>query len=168
MSTPIEIERKYVILKPDFAALEREYEVGASEIWQTYLTSDAGVTRRVRKRVYSDRISYTLTEKRRIDAISSHENEREIPENEYEALLNEIRDGTHTLRKTRRVICVGGVDFEIDEYPEWERTCIMETELKSRDERVVMPDFVRIIAEVSGVKAYTNASMAAHFPKELV
>ena len=117
MSTPVEIERKYVILKPDFAALERKYEVGASEIWQTYLTSDAGVTRRVRKRVYSDRVSYTLTEKRRIDAISSLEDEREISEGEYEALLGEIRSGTRTLRKTRRVVRVGKVDFEIDEYP---------------------------------------------------
>ena len=168
MSTPVEIERKYVILKPDFAALERKYEVGASEIWQTYLTSDAGVTRRVRKRVYSDRVSYTLTEKRRIDAISSLEDEREISEGEYEALLGEIRSGTRTLRKTRRVVRVGKVDFEIDEYPEWVRTCIMETELESRDEQVVMPDFVKIIAEVSGVKAYTNAAMSARFPEELV
>ena len=168
MSTPVEIERKYVILKPDFAALEMEYEVKVSKIWQTYLMSDAGVTRRVRKRVYSDKVSYTLTEKRRIDTISSLEDEREISKGEYEALLDEMREGTRTLTKTRRVIRIGEVDFEIDEYPEWVRTCIMETELKSRDEQVVMPDFVKIIAEVSGVKAYTNASMAAHFPEELI
>lgn len=168
MSAPIEIERKYVILKPDFAALEREYEVDSSEIRQTYLASEAGVTRRVRKRVYRDRVSYTLTEKRRIDAISSHEDEREISEGEYEALLGEIRDGTRTLTKTRRVIRVGEVDFEIDEYPEWSRTCIMETELKSREEQVAMPEFIRVVAEVSGVKAYTNASMSARFPEELI
>ena len=83
-------------------------------------------------------------------------------------MLGEIRAGTRTLTKTRRVIRVGEVDFEIDEYPEWSRTCIMETELKSRDEQVEMPEFIRVVAEVSGVKAYTNASMSARFPKELV
>ena len=168
MSTPIEIERKYVILKPDFTALEERYDINASEIWQTYLESPSGVTRRVRKRVYKDKTTYTLTEKRRIDKLSSFEDEREIAECEYESLLGEIRSGTRTLRKTRRVIRVGEVAFEIDEYPEWASTCIMETELKSRDEQVVMPEFIRIVAEVSGVKAYTNASMSARFPEELV
>ena len=168
MSTPIEIERKYVILKPDFAALEREYAVGVSEIWQTYLRSEVGVTRRVRKRVYRDKISYTLTEKRRIDTLSSYEAEREIGEEEYLTLLGEKREGTRTLRKTRRVVRIDSVNFEIDEYPEWERSCIMETELKSRDEQVTMPDFVKIIAEVTGNRAYTNAAMAVNFPKELI
>ena len=168
MSTPVEIERKYVILKPDFVTLEREYSVNTSEIWQTYLTSEAGITRRVRKRVYTDKTTYTLTTKKRIDQISSFEDEREICECEYLALLGEKREGTRTLRKTRRVVKAGGVDFEIDEYPEWERTCIMETELKSREEQVAMPEFIRIIAEVSGVKTYTNAAMSRSFPKELI
>ena len=168
MSTLIEIERKYVILKPDFAALESEYTVSASEIWQTYLASGFGVTRRLRKRVYKDRTVYTLTEKRRIDSLSSFEDEREISEAEYDILLAEIRPDSRTLRKTRRVVRVGDVDFEIDEYPEWERTCIMETELKSREEQVAMPEFIRVIAEVTGNKAYTNAAMSVKFPDELI
>ena len=164
----VEIERKYVILKPDFDALGREYPILSSEIWQTYLRSEEGVTRRVRKRVFSDRTIYTLTEKRRIDKLSSYEDEREVGKEEYEELLSEKRSGTRTLKKTRRVVRIGEVDFEIDEYPEWERTCIMETELKSREERVQMPDFIRILAEVTGNRAYTNAAMLLRFPDELI
>ena len=164
----VEIERKYVILKPDFDSLCERYDVSVSEIWQTYLSSDPGITRRVRKRVYKDKTVYTLTEKKRIDKVSSYEDEREIDEAEYERLLTEIKPGSRTVRKTRRVVLVGSVNFEIDEYPEWCRTCIMETELNSRDELVVMPPFLKVIAEVTGVKRYTNASMSREFPEELI
>lgn len=164
----VEIERKYVIMKPDFDSLCERYDVSVSEIWQTYLSSEPGITRRVRKRVYKDKIVYTLTEKKRIDKVSSYEDEREISGSDYENLLGQIMTGTRTLRKTRRVVRIDGVSFEIDEYPEWCRTCIMETELKSKDELVTMPDFVKIIAEVTGVKRYTNASMSREFSEELI
>jgi CYTH domain-containing protein len=54
----------------------------------------------------------------------------------------------------------------VDIYPEWTRSCILETELVSRDTDVKMPTFISIIGEVSGDKRYTNASMAEEFPKE--
>jgi CYTH domain-containing protein len=44
----------------------------------------------------------------------------------------------------------------------------METELESREETVIYPDFIKILREVTGEKRYSNAGMAREFPEELV
>ncbi len=166
--TPVEIERKYVIRMPDLSILSTQEAYTVSEIRQTYLESEPHVTHRVRKRVYDEGEVYTETKKVRIDKISSYEDEREINEGEYEGLLLHVKAGTRTLTKTRHTFVFLGQTFEVDIYPEWRESCILETELTSRDTEVEMPPFISVIKEVSGDKGYTNASMSREFPKELV
>ena len=165
--TPVEIERKYVIRMPDLTVLRGMDCYTVSEIEQTYLESEPHVTHRVRKRVYAEGAVYTETKKVRIDKISSYEEERQIDEAEYERLLGRIRYGTRTLTKTRHTFVFSGQTFEVDIYPEWKESCILETELSSRDTEVKMPTCISVIGEVSGDKRYTNASMAVEFPKEI-
>lgn len=165
---PVEIERKYVIAMPDIAALHLMDGYTVSDIEQTYLESEPSVTHRVRKRVYEDRAVYTETKKVRIDKISSYEDEREISEGEYRELMVKRKDGTVTLKKTRHTFLYLGRTFEIDVYPEWRNTAILETELSSRDTVVDFPRVIRIVAEVTGDKKYTNAAMSHDFPKELI
>ena len=168
MKSPVEIERKYVIMMPDIRILREQEGYSVSHILQTYLESEPNVTRRVRSRDYGDRTVYTETEKTRIDEISSYEKEREISESEYKSLLRLVKQGTRTVHKTRHSFLYHGQIFEVDIYPEWKRTAIMETELISRKAMVEMPEFIGIVAEVSGDKRYSNASMAREFPSELV
>lgn len=168
MKSPVEIERKYVIMMPDIRILREQEGYSVSHILQTYLESKPNVTRRVRSRGYGDRTVYTETEKTRIDEISSFEEEREISESEYKSLLNLVKQGTRTVHKTRHTFLYHGQTFEVDIYPEWKRTAIMEAELTTREVEVKMPDFIKIITEVSGDKRYSNASMAREFPGELV
>ena len=168
MSTPIEIERKLVIAMPDVSALSAIDGYSASDIEQTYLTSAPHVTRRVRARSYSDHTVYTETKKVRIDKMSAFEDEREITESEYAAMLQEIAPGTVTLHKTRHTFPCFGRTVEIDIYPNWNRTCILEVELKSEDEELILPDFIRVIKEVTGDRRYSNASMSREFPTELI
>ena len=168
MSHPIEIERKYVIAMPDIGLIELQDSYTVSDILQTYLESEPGITHRVRARSYKDATLYTETKKMRIDKISSFEDERQISEDEYVRLLERIKAGTHTLRKTRHTFLYLGQMFEVDIYPEWQRSCIMETELDSPGKEVLMPQFISVIAEVSGDKRYSNASMSYEFPEELV
>ena len=167
-TAPIEIERKYVIRMPDLATLRGQEAYTVSEIRQTYLESLPGVTHRVRMRTYGDRVVYTETKKVRIDKISSHEEEREIDEAAYKELLTHIKEGTRTLTKTRHTFSLRGQTFEVDIYPEWKGSCILETELATRDTKVEMPPFIGVVKEVSGDKKYTNASMSQEFPEELI
>ena len=164
---PVEIERKYVIRMPDLAELSRQGGYTVSEIEQTYLESEPNVTHRVRKRVYKDRTVYTETKKVRIDVMSAHEDEREISEGEYLELLKRRKDGTETLIKTRHTFVFLGQTFEVDIYPLWQKSAILETELSSRDKAVVFPGFITVIVEVTGEKKYSNASMSQKFPDEL-
>ena len=166
MGTPVEIERKYVIKKPKLSDLTACEEYSVSEIRQTYLESEDGVTHRVRMRRYQDGVLYTETKKVRIDKISSYEDERQIDEAEYLRLLSGIKKGTRTLRKTRHAFSYLGQSFEIDIYPEWSRAAIMETELSRRDFKVSIPPFISVVAEVSGDFRYSNAAMSKEFPKE--
>ena len=168
MSTPVEIERKFVIATPDISLLTTLEGYTKSEIEQTYLCSDEGVTRRVRARNYQGRTVYTETKKVRIDNMSAHEDEREIDEAEYTTLLGEIMPGTVTIYKTRYTFAFFGKIFEVDVYQNWKRTAILEVELDTRDEELLMPDFIKVIAEVTGDKRYSNAAMSKEFPKELI
>lgn len=168
MSTPIEIERKFVIAMPDVSALSAIDGYSASDIDQTYLSSAPHVTRRVRARSYSDHTVYTETKKVRIDKMSAFEDEREISKSEYVAMLHEIAPGTVTLHKTRHTFPYLGRTVEIDIYPDWQKSCILEVELKSEDEELILPDFIRVVKEVTGDRRYSNASMSREFPTELI
>ncbi len=164
----LEIERKFVILKPDLALLSESAGYTRSNIVQTYLKSDEGVTHRVRERTYLDRIVYTETKKVRLDRVSSEEYEREITRAEYLTLLKSADPARDPVVKTRHTVPYLGRVLEIDVYPEWKKTCIMEIEMLSRDEELNIPDSIRILLEVTGDARYSNAGMAKAFPDELI
>ncbi len=158
----LEIERKYIIKMPDTAILHSCKDYVKSDIEQIYLKTDGGLTHRIRKR--NDR--YIETKKTRIDSMSVIEDERDISEEEYLSLKANMQSGTRPLYKTRHSFSYLGKIIEIDVYPEWKHSCIMETELTSRDEAVAIPEFIEIIKEVTGDKKYSNASMSQSFPPE--
>lgn len=155
----VEIERKYIIAIPALRDMERMEGYRASDIEQIYLESSL-VTHRIRRRKYSEGCVYTETVKRRIDGMSAEESEREISAEEYEGLKAKMTRGSHPVRKIRHEFLFEGQLFEIDVYPFWRESCIMETELKSRLDKPALPPFIRIIREVTGDKRYSNASLS--------
>ena len=164
----LEIERKFIIKKPDLSHLSGLEGFTKSAITQIYLKSSEAITKRVRKREYPSRIEYTETEKVRVDKMTSQESEREITEEEYLALLKSADPERRPVRKTRHTVPYFGRVLEIDVYHEWKKTCIMEIEMLSRDEDVIIPDDIRILLEVTGDARYSNAAMAKTFPEELI
>ena len=151
---------------PSVSEISAQALHSVSDITHIYLSSPTGSTNRIRKRAFKDKICYTQTKKIRIDNISAYEDEWEITENEFEALAKEIKPGTSPVIKQRHAFEYFGQIFEVDIYPQWIRTAIMETELDDKDKEVVMPPFIKIIREVTGVKGYSNAAMSISFPKE--
>ena len=167
MSTiPIEIERKYIIKKPCQEKLSEIDGYTKSEILQIYLASPAGLTHRIRMRKCADAVTYTETVKRRIDRISAYEDEHEITEERFRELEKRQRKGTRAVHKIRYTFRYNGKNFEIDEYPRWRKTCLMEIELDSREEEIDIPPYIEVIKEVTGNKSYSNASMSVSFPRE--
>ena len=166
--TNLEIERKYIIKMPDFCLLASENEYTKSDIIQIYLTSQKGETHRIRRRAYSEKVSFFETRKIRIDEMSVTEIEGEISEEKYTELSRLIADGTSPVIKTRHTFIYKGQLFEIDVYPQWDSTAIMETELEGREVQVEFPPFIEILLEVTGDKAYSNAAMSRSFPPEML
>lgn len=166
MSTSVEIERKFIIEMPDISALRTAPDHTESRITQIYLESETGVTHRVRLREYPDRTVATETKKIRIDSMSAVEDEREITLAEFEEKSREIAHGTRPVCKTRHTLRHGAYVIEIDVYPEWQSTAILEVELPTRETRVELPPYIRVIREVTGDRKYSNASLSRAFPAE--
>lgn len=162
----VEIERKYIIKMPSILLIKGQSNYTESEILQIYLPSEKGETRRIRRRVYGDKTLCTETKKMRIDGMSATEIEREISLAEFDELALSIKQGTTPVNKTRYTFISEGQLFEIDVYPQWKRTAIMETELENREAKVKIPDFLEILREVTGDKSYSNAAMSRDFPPE--
>ena len=166
LDSKIEIERKYIVKKPSLEDMRAMEGYTESKITQIYLASDLGVTHRIRSRIYPDRAVYTETKKVRIDKMSAYEDECEISESEFFEKSKKIDVAARPIIKTRYTFLYKGVTVEIDVYPEWNRCAIMETELEDREESVEIPDFIEIVRDVTGDKAYSNAAMAREFPTE--
>ena len=164
----IETERKYIISMPSVRVLCSLPEYTHSAIEQIYLESPIGITHRIRRREYEDRVEYTETKKIRVSAISAIEDEREITEDEYNALRRKIKVGTRPIIKSRHTLVVESQLYEIDIYPEWKNSAILEIELSDEGNTVKFPEFIKIIKEVSGLREYSNAAMSRTFPEETV
>ena len=163
----IEIENKYIILIPEESVLSTMEQYTKSEIVQIYLESPVGITHRVRSRERSGNVTYTETKKVRIDKMSAYEDEREISEEEFLSLAKKIDKNTAPIHKVRYTFVYLGQLFEIDVYPQWMSTAILETELKTRETQVIFPEFIKILRDVTGDKRYSNAGMSRAFPPEI-
>lgn len=159
----LEIERKWLIRRPDEAclsALTAKFGGSVSQIVQTYLTAEEGLSRRVRARTTDGIATYTCTVKRRIDRMTAEEDERVISHEEYAALLKEADPACRPIEKTRWCIPFDGRTLEIDLYPFWFRQAVLEIELSSPDAPFSLPSALTVLAEVTGNRAYSNHSLA--------
>ncbi len=160
MSTPLEIERKYLIAYPDLSWLESLPETTKSEITQTYLIAPEGEERRVRMRQEGDIVTYYHTVKRKVTAVTREEREAVITEVEYYAYLTEADPDKRPLQKTRYCVPLGGLCIEIDVYPFWTDQAVAEVELDSEDTPVEFPPEIKVIREVTGDQAFKNSELA--------
>ena len=159
-----EIERKYLIRRPT-----REYlkaHACGSHILQTYLNSQPGETRRVRKRWTDEAVQYTYTCKHKINSLRRMEYERDISKEEYEKYLAEADPSRSAIQKERWILNYCGQMFEIDLFPFWQNQAYMELELDREDQSIVFPPDLVILREVTGDKGYTNSALAKEIPPE--
>ena len=165
---PYEIERKYLIEYPDIKKLENMSNCQKIDIVQTYLKTYDESERRVRARGIDGNYLYYLTEKKKISNLKRVELEKKLSQDEYVKYLMEADNKLHTIRKTRYCLTENNQYFEIDIYPEWKNQAIMEIELSDEKENVNIPDFIKVIKEVTEDDNYKNYEMAKKMPKEYV
>lgn len=157
---PMEIEKKFLIKMPDLEWIKANTDVEVAEIAQTYLgMKENGFGDRVRMMTIDGNTKYYYTSKKSVSHMSRIEIESEITKEEYDNFLMMPHRG-NTLLKTRYIIHMNNLKYEIDVYPFWEETAILEIELKSEDEKYEIPDFIEILGDVTGNKDYSNNSLS--------
>ena len=166
MAKNLEIERKLLIAMPDEGVLEAMEGAACDEIVQTYLLAEAGVTARVRARRGKRGVTYTATEKRRLSDLTAIEDERELTEAEYLEMLSRRDPALRPIEKRRHTIPYAGQTLEIDIYPFWRQQAVLEIELPTEKTPLILPPFVKVIADVSGDRRYKNVSLARLIPEE--
>lgn len=167
MPTQTEIERRYIIRMPEMSRLCQQEDYRESEIEQIYLPAARGQTHRIRARTADGQTVYTETRKTRLDGMSALEQEEVIDGERYRQLAAQRAPDTQPLHKRRCTFTYRGALYEVDIYPQWPHTAILETELPSRDCQRPMPQVLCVLCEVTGDQRYSNASLSRHFPQEL-
>ena len=165
--TPIEIERKFLIKMPSNDEL-KAHGARAKEIVQTYLTPTNDETARVRMINENGKVSYIKTVKRRISDLSHFEDEWEISPEEYENELKNRDTGKKAIEKTRYCIDFCDHVLEIDVYPFWDDRAILEIELSSETESFDIPEYIKVIKEVTSDGRYKNTNLAKEIPIDSV
>ncbi len=158
---PMEIERKYLIARPQLHTLEQKPNCERVDIIQTYLKSeDPTEERRIRQRGSNGNYIYFMTRKRKADGIKRIEIEERLSQEEYITLLVDADPAYRPIHKERYCLSENGLYYEIDIYPEWKDKAIMEIELHSEDQEIVFPEEIDVIREVTSDPAYTNHEIA--------
>lgn len=159
----LEIERKFLIEKPDLEWIKNNTDCEIVKIVQTYLGRNSeGYGNRVRETEVNGVKKYFHTAKKSLSGITRIELEKEITKIEYDAHLENKKDRI-SLQKTRYIIKLNNLKYEIDIYPFWNETAILEVELKNEKQRFEIPDFIKVIGEVTNNLDYTNQSLAKKY-----
>jgi len=166
---PKEIERKYLILRPDLEKLKQIPDSRIDDITQTYLIfKEDGFVRRVRKRGTEPHWEYTYTRKKKIGFGERIELEDVISEEKYLALLKEADPSHQSVRKIRCCIPYKGQLLEIDIYDFSQKYATLEIELPDIEKPVHLPEWLEIIADVTEKRGYSNFALSQNlsFPEE--
>lgn len=146
----VEIERKFLVTNHD-------WKTGRGTLYrQGYLNSHKDRT--VRVRIVGKRA--TLTVKGSTTGATRQEFEYSIPLEEATYMLHHLCEQP-ILEKTRHLIEVEGVTFEIDEFlGENKGLVVAEVELESEDQPFVKPDWLG--QEVTHDPRYFNSNLIRH------
>lgn len=158
---PYEIERKFLIEYPDINWLESLPNVEKVDIIQTYLISNPGDEVRVRQRGKDGKYIYTKTTKHTVSDIKRIEIEKRLSKDEYLKCLMEADTMRKQIRKTRYCMTYKNCYLEIDVYPFWKDTAILEIELSKEDDEISIPNEFKIIKEVTDDDYYKNVNIAS-------
>ncbi len=131
------------------------------EIIQTYLNAPKGDEIRVRQRGENGSYIYFQTTKRKFSNLKRVKIERRLSKNAYLRLLMDADTTKRQIRKTRYCLTYHNQYFEIDVYPSWQDKAIAAIELSDENAKIVFPEQIRVIKEVSEDEGYKNAALAS-------
>lgn len=164
MNEPLEIERRFLIRRPDEEALRRRCD-HVYEMEQIYLLSPPHQTERVRRReenipAYFHTVKMDRTDRTRVEI------EEQITPQQYESYLERRDPMAQPIEKVRYCLREGDWVFEIDCYPFWPHYAVMEIELPEEDAPFRFPKGIEVLRELTGDRRFSNAALSRQIPTE--
>ena len=98
--------------------------------------------------------------------MSAEESERELDREEYLALMEQADPSLNSIDKRRYRIPHADQLLEIDIYSFWNDRATLEIELADETQQPVLPDWLKIVRELTGEPAYKNLYLAREIPME--
>jgi adenylate cyclase len=145
-----EIERKFLVINDDWRSLVTRKK----PLQQGYLTREASAAV-VRVRIEAGKTA-TLNVKSSGTGLVRSEFEYEIPMDDAEELLQLC--GEYTLEKTRHIVPIGDLTWEIDVFAGRHLGLVIaEIELPAAERLIDLPDWIG--QEVTGDRAYSNQEL---------
>ena len=157
---PLEIERKFLIKYPDIELMDSIDTCRRVPVTQAYLDTPEEGRFRIRRRGEGEDAVYIKTVKRKINDLTHIETEDYISEKEYYGYLEQKKYVHGVISKDRYCIALNSMYYELDVYPFFNDRATLEIELLSEDQPYVLPDFVKVIREVTFEKQYKNKYLA--------
>ena len=99
----------------------------------------------------------------KISDIKRIEIENYISENEYNEYLSHTEYITGIISKDRYCIVDNSTYYELDVYPFWNDKATIEIELLSENQDYKLPDFIKLIREVTYESEYRNIALAQKY-----
>ncbi len=159
--TPMEIECKFLIARPNLRKLEMKPNCARVDIVHTSLkTADDEEEVRIRQRGAGGHYIFFRTRKRKLGGARRIEEEERLSQEEYLSLMALADPAFRPIRKDRYCLSENGLYYEIDVYPDWKDKAVMEIELHSEDQEIVFPEGIDVLREVTGEAAYSNRELA--------
>lgn len=158
-----EIERKFLIEYPDLGVLNKMKTCRRIPITQAYLTTPDEGYFRIRKRGEGKNAVYIKTVKIKISDLKRIEIENYISEKEYKEHMNKKEYITGLISKDRYCIVWNNSYYELDVYPFWNDKATIEIELLSENQPYKLPDFIKLIREVTFEKEFRNFALAQKY-----
>lgn len=155
---PVEIERKFLIKKPNIEAISKLYPVAVCDIFQFWLPENSLNVdeRRVRSYGIDNNYTYYYTEKKQYNE-GRIEIEERISEKEFLRLLPDMKS---KLSKKRYCIVYNSQYIKLDIFSFEHDKAIVEVELSDITEEVKIPDVFEVIKEVTNDEKYLNKNIA--------
>lgn len=132
-----------------------------SEITQTYLKSEPGTERRLRKRGWDGSYVYLQSLRKQVSDTEVIETERQISPYQYVTMLQQADPERETIRKIRKNFVWEKQYFEIDTFLDHEDgLSILEIAGVKDPANIKFPPFIKVIKDVTGDAEYFNSTIA--------
>ena len=89
-----------------------------------------------------------------------------ISREEYEAYCAERNPEMNAILKTRYRVPYAEQTLEFDVYPFWTDRAVLEIELDCEEQQTVIPEWVRVLKDVTSDFRYKNAALAKEIPMD--